>query len=79
MAGGHVEIAWTIDDETQRLRLTWTEKGGPLVKEPSHRSFGTRMMNSLGQQLRGQVALAYQPSGFIYMLDVPVSSLTLKA
>ena len=79
VAGGHVEIAWTIDDETQRLRLTWTEKGGPLVKEPSHRSFGTRMMNSLGQQLRGQVALAYQPSGFIYMLDVPVSSLTLKA
>ena len=26
---GRVEIAWTIENETQRLRLTWTEKGGP--------------------------------------------------
>jgi two-component sensor histidine kinase/CheY-like chemotaxis protein len=76
---GRVEIAWTIDDDTQRLRLTWTEKGGPAVQAPSRRSFGTRMMNSLGQQLHGQVALAYQPSGFIYMLDVPLRSLTVKA
>ena len=26
---GRVEIAWTIDDDKQRLRLTWTERGGP--------------------------------------------------
>jgi two-component sensor histidine kinase/CheY-like chemotaxis protein len=76
---GRIEIAWTIDDETQRLRLTWTEKGGPAVQAPSRRSFGTRMMGSLGQQLSGQVDLAYQPTGFIYTLDVPLSSLTAKA
>jgi two-component sensor histidine kinase len=76
---GRIEIAWTIDDETQRLRLTWTEKGGPAVQAPSRRSFGTRMMGSLGQQLSGQVDLAYQPTGFIYTLDVPLSSLTVKA
>ncbi len=29
---GRVEIAWTIDDDKQRLRLTWTEKGGPPVQ-----------------------------------------------
>jgi two-component sensor histidine kinase len=76
---GRVEIAWTIDNETQRLRLTWTEKNGPPVQAPTRRSFGTRMMESLGQQLYGQVQLAYQPAGFIYMLDVPLSSLTVKA
>ena len=75
---GRVEIAWTIDDETQRLRLTWTEKDGPAVEAPTRRSFGTRMMGSLGQQLSGQVQLAYQPTGFVYMLDVPLSSLTVK-
>ena len=68
---GRIEIAWTIDDETQRLRLTWTEKGGPPVAAPTRRSFGTRMMGSLGQQLNGQVQLAYQPTGFVYTLDVP--------
>jgi Signal transduction histidine kinase len=25
---GRVEVAWTIDDEKQRLHLTWTESGG---------------------------------------------------
>jgi two-component sensor histidine kinase/CheY-like chemotaxis protein len=76
---GRIEIAWTIDDETQRLLLTWTEKGGPAVETPSRRSFGTRMMGSLGQQLNGKVELAYQPTGFVYTLDVPLSSLTSKA
>jgi two-component sensor histidine kinase/CheY-like chemotaxis protein len=75
---GRIEIAWTINDETQRLTLTWAEKGGPTVAAPTRRSFGTRMMGSLGQQLNGQVELAYQPSGFVYTLDVPLSSLTAK-
>jgi two-component sensor histidine kinase/CheY-like chemotaxis protein len=71
---GRVEIAWTADQETQRLRLTWTERDGPTVEPPTRRSFGTRMMESVGQQLSGKVRLAYEPSGFIYSLDVPLSS-----
>jgi two-component sensor histidine kinase/ActR/RegA family two-component response regulator len=76
---GRIEITWTIDADTQRLRLTWMEKGGPTVQVPTRRSFGTRMMESLGQQLTGQVQLAYPPTGFIYVLDVPLVSLTVKA
>jgi two-component sensor histidine kinase/ActR/RegA family two-component response regulator len=76
---GRIEIAWTVDEETQRLRLTWTEVGGPAVEAPTRRSFGTRMMGSLGQQLNGTVQLDYLPSGFVYVLDVPLVSLTKKA
>lgn len=76
---GRIEIAWTIDDKTQRLRLTWTENGGPAVEAPTRRSFGTRMMGSLGQQLNGEVQLSYEPTGFIYVLDVPLGALTVKA
>ena len=76
-ATGRVEIAWTIDD-AQRVRLTWTENGGPAVSAPSRRSFGTRMMETLGQQLNGEVKLAYEPGGFVYWLDVPMLSLTTK-
>jgi len=75
---GRVEISWTIDEETQRLRLIWKETGGPVVAEPTRRSFGTRMMGSLGQQLSGEVQLSYELTGFIYILDVPLSSLTAK-
>jgi two-component sensor histidine kinase/CheY-like chemotaxis protein len=76
---GRIEIAWTIDDDAKRLRLTWTETGGPAVAAPTRRSFGTRMMGSLGQQLQGRVQLAYQPTGFVYVLNVPLKSLTAKA
>jgi two-component sensor histidine kinase/CheY-like chemotaxis protein len=73
---GHVVIAWTIDQDNKRVRLTWTEKNGPPVRPPVRRSFGTRMMGSLGQQLSGEVQLAYEPTGFVYTLDVPLGSLT---
>jgi two-component sensor histidine kinase/DNA-binding response OmpR family regulator len=74
-ANGRVEIAWTIDEEKQWMRLTWTERGGPAVQRPTRRSFGTRMMESLGQQLNGRVQLTYDPSGFVYLLDVPLASI----
>ena len=75
---GRIEIAWTIDDKNQRLHFSWTEKGGPAVTEPTRRSFGTRMMGSLGQQLSGEVHLDYKPDGFVYVLDVPLASLEVK-
>jgi two-component sensor histidine kinase len=76
---GSVEVAWTIDAEKQRLCLTWIERGGPPVQPPTRRSFGTRMMESLGQQLNGQVQLSYEPSGFVYSLDVPLRSIIAPA
>lgn len=75
--GGHVEIRWTINDQ-QNLKLTWTEKNGPPVHPPTRRSFGTRMMGSLGKQLHGRVHFAYEPTGFAYVLDVPLVALTVK-
>lgn len=72
---GRIEIAWTIDEKTKRLHFTWTEKDGPPVHPPTRRSFGTRMIETLGKQLDGNAHLAYQPTGFVYALDVPLSSL----
>src|SRR3977135_1521769 len=75
---GHVDIAWTVvDGPTQRLHFTWTEKGGPVVHAPATRSFGTRLVETLGKQLKGVVLLTYEPSGFIFKLDVPLTSLSL--
>jgi two-component sensor histidine kinase len=73
---GHVDIAWTLDTEKQHVHLTWTEKDGPPVEAPSRRSFGTRLIETLGRQLKGDVQLTYDPSGFVYALDAPLASLT---
>ena len=81
---GRVEIAWTLDPEThgqkpQRLHLAWSEKNGPPVEAPARRSFGTRLIETLGRQLKGDVKLTYEPTGFVYALDVPLASLTSTA
>jgi two-component sensor histidine kinase len=76
---GRIEIVWKIDAATQRLHLTWSEKNGPMVHAPSRQSFGTRLIGTLGQQLKGQVNLAYDATGFVYALDVPMASLVAPA
>ena len=48
------------------------------VSEPTRRSFGTRMIISLGQQFKGKVDLDYRPGGVVYLLDVPIEALITK-
>ncbi|WP_184261589.1 sensor histidine kinase [Rhodopseudomonas rhenobacensis] len=76
MPAGHVDIAWALDDAGQRLHLTWSERGGPPVQPPTRRSFGTRLIETLGRQLRGEVTLSYPPEGFGYVIEVPLEALT---
>ena len=76
---GRVTVAWTVNSGDQRLRLTWAETGGPHVAQARRQSFGTRMMGSLGLQLSGKVHLGYEPSGFVYALDAPLSAFTVAA
>src|SRR3981189_1324774 len=76
---GRVDIAWTLDPKMQRLCLNWTEKHGPAVKPPDSRSFGTRLIETLGKQLKGDVQLTYEPRGFVYVFNVPLVSLTAIA
>ncbi|MEO6248795.1 MAG: HWE histidine kinase domain-containing protein [Sphingomicrobium sp.] len=76
LPGGKVSISWAVEGD--RLRFTWAESGGPPVSEPTRKSFGTRMMTSLGQQLKGKVDLDYRPTGFVYTLDVPLDELMTR-
>jgi two-component sensor histidine kinase len=72
---GWIGIDWRIDDGNKLLRLTWTEHGGPAVRAPTRRSFGTRMIEALGKQLKGTVSLDYAPTGLVYRLDIPLAAL----
>ena len=74
---GRVDLHWTIDQQTQRLHLSWTEKNGPLIGPLVKRSFGTRLIETLGRQLQGNVQLTYAESGFAYTFDVPLASLNV--
>ena len=73
---GRVDIAWTLEPKTQHLRLRWTEKNGPAVEAPHKRSFGSRLVAALGKQLGGDARLSYEPTGLVYVLEVPLASLS---
>ena len=77
--GGRIELVWDVNDATERFSLRWSEMSGASVEPPTRRSFGTRMIDSLGQQLSGEVRLAYEPTGFVYTLNVPLQSLVAKS
>ena len=72
---GRVSIASTVNEETQLFTLTWTESGGPIVHEPTRRSFGTRLLGALATQLHGAVRVRYEPEGVVYQLDIPLALL----
>jgi PAS domain S-box-containing protein len=67
-ATGRIDITSTVDEKAQLFKLTWTEKGGPEVQEPTRRSFGTRLIAGLADQLHGDVRLRYEPEGVVYEL-----------
>jgi two-component sensor histidine kinase len=72
---GHVEITSTLDEALQRFKLTWAEKGGPAVQKSTRRSFGTRLIDRLADQLRGDVRWRFEPTGVVCELDAPLISL----
>jgi PAS domain S-box-containing protein len=77
---GRVNITSTVDENTQLFTLTWAETGGPMVQEPTRRSFGTRLLGGLASQLHGEVRVRYEPAGVVYQLDIPLALLrTLRA
>jgi PAS domain S-box-containing protein len=63
VSAGRVEIAWSRAEDG-RLSLRWIESGGPPVTPPTHRGFGTRIMeNILGGQLGGEVRFDWRCQG----------------
>ena len=75
-AGGRVEIAAAIDDAGEQFRLTWVEKGGPPVRAPARRSFGTQLIeHSFVRPLKGEARLSFEQTGVVCVLDIPMASL----
>jgi PAS domain S-box-containing protein len=71
-ASGHLEIAWSRTADG-RLNLRWAESGGPVVAPPTHRGFGTRILEKvIGGQLGGQVRFDWRDQGLICEIALPL-------
>ncbi|KAA2233151.1 sensor histidine kinase [Salinarimonas soli] len=70
---GRVSITWSVDEQGTQLKLTWTERGGPPVRPPERRGFGSRLIERLlAQDLNGEVRLAFDPEGVTCTVEAVV-------
>jgi two-component sensor histidine kinase len=70
---GWIGIDWRVEDNGAGFSISWTENGGPTVKAPTHRGFGTTVVTKMIERgLHGKTRLDYAPSGLVWRLDCPV-------
>ncbi|MBV9559001.1 MAG: PAS domain-containing protein [Bradyrhizobium sp.] len=74
-AGGRIDISWHIEQtgSPRELVFEWREKGGPKVKPPRRKGFGTEMLErTLAFELKAATSLQFNPAGVQCMIKVPL-------
>lgn len=61
---GRVDLKW-LHQPGGRLFVRWTEIGGPPVQPPTHRGFGSRVMERMIGQLKGKTDFNWRPEGLV--------------
>ena len=61
---GRVELSWT--ERGGALDLQWRERGGPPVSPPTHKGFGSRLLDTgLQSELGAPAEITYAPEGLL--------------
>jgi two-component sensor histidine kinase len=77
---GSIDIAWRIEevDGKQMLRLTWSESGGPPVKESKRKGFGNVItVRSLARVVSGEANIEFRRTGIVWTVDAPLEAVKL--
>lgn len=72
---GRVHIQWQLEgqEDAARLTLDWHEIGGPEVRAPERKGFGTRMIEQgLRHDLGGESRLVFDPGGVTCHIVMPL-------
>jgi two-component sensor histidine kinase len=75
LPSGTVQLSWVLSEDARTLRLEWREQGGPSVRAPEHRGFGSTLIER--GLAAAQVERRFDPSGVVcsitMSLDEPQS------
>jgi PAS domain S-box-containing protein len=73
VATGNVRVKWSREDTDRQLVLRWTEAGGPPVKLPTRKGFGTRVMEAvIRHHVKGDVRLGWHAHGLECEITLPM-------
>ncbi len=68
---GEIVLTWTIDDGL--LHLMWEESGGPPVRAPARRGFGTTLIDESVKAEGGEARSSYRADGVIWEITLKLS------
>jgi two-component sensor histidine kinase len=72
---GRVTVAWEVrsEDGAEILHLEWRERCGPEVQKPTHRGYGSRILERvLEGQARAEVTINYRRYGLHAVIKLPL-------
>ena len=65
---GHIDVTWQMIGD--RVRLEWTERGGPPVTKPEREGFGTKVVSrAFGPEFEPAVTFDYRPEGVHFSIE----------
>ena len=67
---GVVTLGWTVSDDV--LRLQWAERGGPAVKAPIRRGFGTTLIEQSAKSAGGAATMSIGTDGVRWEITLPL-------
>ena len=77
--GGRVAVSWRPATDGG-VELTWTETGGPLVRQPNRRGFGSTLIErALSMETEGSAIVHYLRTGVVCDIFLPASVVTYSA
>ena len=75
-ADGTLSVKWSVANGAfpPRLKIDWSESGGPPVHPPTRRGFGSRLLDrAINQQLGGAAEIAFEPAGVHCRIEIPLA------
>ncbi len=75
--GGRVEVTWTVERAGPRgprmVEVAWRERGGPPVRPPERRGFGSRLLErGVAREFGSEVRLLFLPEGLECQMRLPL-------
>jgi two-component sensor histidine kinase len=79
--GGLISVTWTVTKDAKGddvFALEWRETGGPPVKIPKDKGWGTTVIHQMATiPLNGEAELLYAPEGLVWKLVAPMLNGTI--
>jgi two-component system CheB/CheR fusion protein len=73
-------IVYELATNAVKYGVHWTETGGPPVKPPAHRGFGTEFIRqSVEFELKGNCVFDYRPAGLACSFTLPLGEVAIAS